>query len=104
MVAQLDMLAFGERLKEQGLERVEAHHGDFLETMRDYAKVFSQRYGYVSSDELRRYAKAHGIEPDHPNAWGAVFQGKNWRHIGRKKSTLPSNHAREIRVWRWIAG
>jgi len=58
--------------------------------------------GSVSADDLRRYADKHNDQPGHVNAWGSVFRGAGWRMVGRMKSTIPSNHAREIKVWRWV--
>ena len=89
----------GHKRKEAGLDSVEAHNPSFVEIMRNRAREIVAKTGRVTSDDLRRYARVNGIEPDHPNAWGAIFAGKDWVQIGRTKSTLTSNHAREIRIW-----
>ncbi len=85
--------------RDKGLDKVEGNNDSFVHRMRAHAKHIAQRTGHVTSDDLRRYASSHGLEPKHPNAWGAVFRGKQWICIGRRKSTLASNHAREIRIW-----
>lgn len=89
----------GNKHKEAGLDSVEEHNPSFVEIMRKRARELVAETGRVTSDDLRRYARVNGIAPDHPNAWGAVFGGKEWVQIGRMKSKLTSNHAREIRIW-----
>ncbi len=88
--------------KQLGLDLVEDHNFSFVDHMRDLAIAISNRDGQVTSDDLRRAATRLGIEPDHQNAWGAIFRGKRWKPMGYVNSTLPSNHARVIRVWRWV--
>jgi len=87
--------------KREGLEQVTKNNPDFVTTMRDIAISMSLRWGSVNSDDLRRAALEMSLEPNHPNAWGAVFRGKEWKPIGWKHSRLKSNHARMIRVWRY---
>jgi hypothetical protein len=96
---QLDLWGNGENPKDTGIASVESHNPTFVEKMRARAIEVATSEGTVTSDDLRRYGKAYGIEPNHPNAWGAIFRGNLWRSVGRKKSTLNSNHSREIRVW-----
>ena len=88
-------------LKEQGLTSVAVNAENFVAIMRATARRISEESGFVSSDNLRLIADSLGLVPHHPNAWGSVFAGKNWREIGRQKSKLPGNHGREIRVWRY---
>ena len=85
--------------KKAGIDRVEEHNLSFVELMRREARRIARATGKVSSDDLRRYARVSGLEPEHPNCWGSVFRGPEWVCIGRMKSKLVSNHAREIRVW-----
>jgi hypothetical protein len=94
----------GSILKERGLDSVESHEATFVEKMRKRAFEIATESGTVTSDDLRHYAKAYGIVPNHQNAWGAIFRGKLWRSVGRKKSSLNSNHNREIRVWALTEG
>ena len=91
----------GKELKQLGLDLVEEHNKTFVELMREHAIALSRRHGRVTSDDLRAAAARSGIEPDHKNAWGAIFRGKNWKPLGFENSKIPSNHARVIRVWRW---
>ena len=87
------------QLQLEGVRRVKVNGPVFNARMRAEALDFVARYGNVSTDDLRRYADRIGIEPHHPNAWGAIFRGKKWRRIGEKKSIWPSNHARRIGVY-----
>jgi hypothetical protein len=98
-MAQLDLWGAGRQLKEQGLDTTEMTNQAFVKMMRNYAIALCEQTGSVSSDDLRRYAATYGVRPAHSNAWGSIFRGKEWSAIGRIKSELSSNHAREIRVW-----
>ena len=95
-------LQTGEREKSIGLDRVSVGAEEFIDMMRETAIEICKRQGSVSSDDLRRVADMAGIEPHHPNAWGAIFRGKHWECVARKRSELVSNHAREIRVWEYV--
>lgn len=94
--------ATAEALKEQGLDAVSVSADRFLKVMRAAAIRISDESGFVSSDNLRVLADAMGLVPHHPNAWGAIFRGLCWQMVGRQKSALPGNHAREIRVWLYV--
>lgn len=88
-----------EQARDAGLSKVAENAQCFVETMRSIARGISRKKGNVSTDDLREIAEARGIEPHHPNAWGAIFKESGWLCIGRKQSARTSNHAREIRVW-----
>lgn len=92
----------GYKLKLEGQDRVQGNNSEFVATMRRVAKDIATKRGSVSSDDLRIYADDNGIEPESPNAWGAIFRGKSFIEVGRTKSVLSSNHDREIRVWNAI--
>lgn len=92
----------GQQLKLKGISRVEGNNQEWLDWIREVAITYSQLHDQVTSDDLRRRADAQGYHPNHPNAWGAVFHGKHWRVVGRCKSKYLSNHAREIKVWRYV--
>jgi len=99
-MTQLDLIE-GEARKEEGIGRVSGNNGLFLNRMRNKAIDISNLWGKVTTDDLRAYADHIEISPHHPNAWGAIFKGKNWKYIGRTKSAWPPNHARSISVWKW---
>ena len=90
------------RLKATGLDAVEHTNLTWVEEMRHFARWVCEVKGSASADDVRGHARAIHWKPDSPNAYGAVFRGKHWKCVGRKKSEAPSNYAREIRVWRWI--
>jgi hypothetical protein len=87
--------------RDAGIARVSARAEDFLVIMRRVAREIALTKGRVTSDELRIYARDHGIKPHHPNAWGAIFKGPNWIHVGTLQSAKKSNHARWIHIWRY---
>jgi len=93
------MNQLGLQLRDRGLDQVESNSPTFQELMRAEAKRICRIKGWVTSDDLREYANREGIEPHHPNAWGAVFRGKDWVTVGIANSTVPTNHARLIRRW-----
>jgi len=93
----------GQSLKSAGQDLVAGHNEEFVSLMRAEAMRISNGLGYVTSDDLRVYAARIGLEPSHPNAWGAVFKGKGWRSIGYRKSAVPQSHARIIRIWQYVA-
>ena len=87
--------------KDVGVQLVVDHGEDWQAVMQSVAKAICNAKGEVCSDDLRRYAATHDLEPHHPNAWGAVFRGNGWKHVGWKRSAKITNHARTIRVWTW---
>ena len=89
----------GNQLKLQGIEQVTYNNQDFVQMMRNYALAHAQKHGTVTADDMRELARARGIEPLHPNAWGAVFSSKDFRGVDYTKSRTPSCHGRAIRVW-----
>lgn len=89
----------GLQFRDAGLDSVEQRSMTFQERMRWEAIRICRRKGYVDSDDLRELAEQEGIEPHHPNAWGAIFRGKEWRSVGFSQSRIASNHARLIRRW-----
>lgn len=96
-------LTEGRLLKEQGQILVSSNNQHFLALMREEARRISDERGWVSSDDLRVYASQLDLEPTHPNAWGAIFRCPRWQVVGRRKSAVPGNHAREIKVWQYLA-
>ena len=91
----------GEQLKLKGIDQVAENNSEWLDCMRTLAIAWAQDFGYVCADDLRPFTNTIPFQPNHPNAWGAVFRGRHWKMIGRRKSRYTSNHAREIKVWRY---
>lgn len=84
--------------KQLGLNLVESHNEGFMEIMRRQARLIAMEHGSVTSDDLQEFAARQGIEPTHPNAWGAIFR-QGWRSIGFEPSRRPQGRARVIRRW-----
>jgi len=61
----------------------------------------SEKSGHVTMDNLRVYAEKMGLHPKNSYAWGSVFHGVKWKHVGWQRSALPSNKGRHIQVWRY---
>ena len=94
-------LQLGLELKEAGLDQVELHGERFVDWARRVAIAICRDKGVVNADEIRLVADNNGIAPHHPNAWGAIFRGKEWVPVGFMQSEHPSNHGRVIRTWRY---
>lgn len=92
----------GRALKNDGLASVAENNTAFLALMRAEAIRISQSRGWITSDDLRVYASQLNIEPTHQNAWGAIFRGPQWKVVGHRKSAVPGNHAREIKIWQYV--
>lgn len=105
-MSQLKLNLFeGKAELDRGIDQVSVRGEDFLARMRRVAAFVAYTRGFVTSDDLRAYADQHGIEPHHPNCWGAVFRAtpkKGWKWVedGWTTSRLVSNHARKIRIWK----
>jgi hypothetical protein len=91
----------GRQRKQRGIRTVSKKNAEFLEAMRYYAQEHSRRHGEVTTDVLRLIADLIDLHPTHHNCWGAIFHGPRWVVIGRRPSAVPSNHGREIRVYRY---
>ncbi len=89
----------GQILKSLGLENVEIHNEDFIKSGRNIMRKLIELNGKASMDDVRDVLTALGIEPRHPNAFGASPQGQQYVCIGRCVSRYPSRHGGEQRVW-----
>jgi len=96
---QLDLLA-GQKARDNGIDQVSSNNEWFLQTMRDVAAQICMARGTTTADDLRAYAEVNGIEPTHPNAWGAVFKNKMFVSCGMRPSEQVARHGNMIRVWR----
>ncbi len=87
--------------RDAGKDLVEEPLESFVQFMRREAIRIAQEKGAVTCDDLRGYAASNGFTPHHPNAWGAIFRGPEWKSAGFIQSRLVSNHARIIRIWKY---
>ena len=84
-------------MRDQGIRQVAKNNSQFLQVARHVAKQFALRHGEVTSDDIRKRCV---LSPAHPNAWGAVFRGKEWVSTGYRTSHAVSRHGGMQRVWR----
>lgn len=87
--------------KQLGLYRVASHNKALVGLARAVAKEICGRVGQVTIDQVRDHPAMAGIEPSSPNFWGCLFLEKGWHCIDRQHSVRRTNHAREIKVWRY---
>jgi hypothetical protein len=90
----------GERLKAEGIARVEEHNGSFVQVMRQVARNIATSKGWVTASDLREVASDYGLAPKHPNAWGAVFSSKEWEKVGEEPSRTATCHGHVNPRWR----
>ena len=94
--AQFDLTEARAR-RDEGLKQVAENNQRFLEAARVAARVYAERYGTVTMDDVRRFCP---YEPLHPNAWGAVFR-KGFVPTGEfVQSKAVSRRGGMQRVWR----
>ena len=89
----------GDQRRQDGLDRIETHHATWLDRIRAVARRIVAQRGNVSADDLRAWADRNGCQPGHPNAWGAVFRGREWVPVGYVRNGQPSAHARRVILW-----
>lgn len=93
-----------EAAKRAGIAQVSANNRWFLEEARARARRHALAHRTVTVDDIRPGMEADGLYPEHPNAWGAVFRGREWRWAGEyRTSALVQGHGNRQRVWR-LAG
>ena len=98
--ATLDYEA-GASLKQHGQDMTAWSNLQFVETMRESARLICKSHGSVTIDDLRMKAEKYNVYPLSPNAWGAIFHEKGWRLIDHVQSQVKTNRARWIGRWRW---
>jgi hypothetical protein len=91
----------GQKLKDEGIERVSRGNGAWLLMARTEALNLCKLNGTVSCEELRQIIKLP--EGGHDNLWGAVFSGlrKTLMPISIQSSATPERHAGLQRVWQF---
>lgn len=91
--------------KAAALDKHDADHADNLALARCAAVELALRHRdrITNADEVGKLLKdEHGIDSLGPAA-GAIFRGKDWEFTGQRvTSARVSNHAREIKVWRYV--
>ena len=88
----------GDKLRDEGVERVSRGKTEWLKEVRDWAWKYAESKGYVTINEVR----AHFVLPEgaHHNLWGAAFKSSGLVPRGvTKNKVAASAHSRAVRVW-----
>lgn len=89
----------------RGVSQVQEHNRWFVREARIRAHRHALEHGTVTADDIRLGMEAEGIYPEHSNAWGAVFRGREWRWTGEyRTSRLVQGHGNRQRVWAVATG
>jgi len=97
---QLSLLE-GLTRQEEGREHVKLAHGVWIQEMRQVAFNIYLTQGFVTTDDIHRYAEVEGLHPEKNTAFTGIFRGSEWKDIGFMQSALKTNHGRLIRKWVW---
>lgn len=92
-----------QRLKEAGMMRAAEARAGHLHSLRLIAESIAKRNWdrRCDVDEIQSYLLVHDLNIPKGPHWGSIFKGSEWQFTGdRINSRLPSNHRREIKVWR----
>jgi hypothetical protein len=103
MTSRSRQLSLGEVLRDEGIRAVAADNQEWLSVVRREAARLCARNGEVSSVELRAWCDERNYHPFSQNAWGAIFSGKQWQHVGWRKTEHADGHARDVKVWKYVS-
>ena len=97
-------LELGEARKTHGIKAVQEVGTDFAAVVDNAIRILAQIGEPFSVNEVRHLAQ--GVEPHHPNAWGARFskaakEGLIQR-VGFTKASTPSRHASMVSTWEGV--
>lgn len=88
----------GEILRDDGKAKIRGKNAEWVEKMRDLARVIIGSQGYVTTDDLHELAGDE--KPTHPNAWGSIFAGDEFETCGTVLTKRAVGRARRIYKWR----
>lgn len=97
MSEQADLFE-GRRLRDEGLDRVEANYPSYLDLARRAAVTCAVLNGRVSINDVRKMIGPPPPEVHH-NVMGAVFRDKRWRQIDIEQVRHAAGHARRVLVY-----
>ena len=90
----------GHALRDEGMAIAALNRAEFLAETRDEAVRIARAQGYVTIDDVRRAVHVPPGTTNSQNWIGSVFKDRRFAWTGRmKKSEIPSNHGRLIRIW-----
>lgn len=100
-MATVNQLSLGEIARDEGIRRTAADNKEWLTGARREAARVAARRGTVSSVDIRKWADAANYHPFSPAAWGAIFSGPQWEHVGWTQCQHVGGHARDVKVWKY---
>jgi hypothetical protein len=92
-----------EVLKREGMERAARTSPDWLSWARREAVKISCKTGSVSAVDIRKLCHEHDLWPQSDNAWGSLFRGKQWEHVGWTQAKHAEGHARDVKAWKYVS-
>ena len=100
----MNQLSLGEVARDIGIAATAKDNVEWLTDARREAARISANMGKVSAVDIRGWADRLDYHPFSPAAWGAVFSGAQWEHIGWTKTKHPRGHYRDVKVWKYVGG
>lgn len=90
----------GREARDKGIASVSSHNEDWSYRARQAMRRACHQRLTVSAVDLQRWAKNNDDWPEHMNAFGAVFRGKEWVWTGDLvQCRHKKGHARTVKVW-----
>lgn len=94
----------GEQLKMAGIELVSANNYSWMDQAISILSQVSFLEHEFTSEDIRNACLARGLpQPNHANAWGALFSRASKSgiitRVGFRKNKIPSAHMRLVAVW-----
>lgn len=87
----------GRNLRDDALLTLEEKRVEWINKARAQAVAIARRAGRVTINDVRKEMELP--EDYHPNTWGAVLRGSQFKAIGFDQAVHPAAHARTIRLY-----
>lgn len=87
----------GRNLRDNAILTLEEKRIEWINKARDFAIKIAKKDGRVTINDVRKHIELP--EDYHPNTWGAVLRGKQFKAIGFDQALHPAAHARTIRLY-----
>lgn len=98
-VGYVDLTLKGLGLSQEALSKVLSGGMQPVPYLRMVAVRIATIRGFTTIDDVREFARIHGVSNVSKGAWGSVFKLQGWEVVGYQASTVPSNHGRKVAVW-----
>ncbi len=93
----MDSFYTGRNLRDAAILTLEEKRVEWINKAREHAVKIARQYGRVTINDVRQHIDLP--EDYHPNTWGAVLRGKQFKAIGFDQAVHPAAHARTIRLY-----